>query len=242
MLEAEVRVGTAGWAIPRDVRERFGGDGSRLERYARRFRCVEINSSFYRPHRPSTYARWAASVPEDFRFALKVPKEITHTRRFVDVAGLLESFLIETAALGEKRGVLLVQLPPSFAYDAAMAGTFFAEFRARYNGLIACEPRHPTWFGTDAEDALTGAQVARVAADPAPVPTAAIPGGWDGFVYYRLHGAPRTYYSAYDDATLRSVGQRLGAATVPAWCIFDNTALDAATANALDTMELLRAV
>ncbi|HEY0380796.1 MAG TPA: DUF72 domain-containing protein [Candidatus Elarobacter sp.] len=242
MLDADVRVGTAAWAIPRDVRERFDAGGSRLERYARRFRCVEINSSFYRPHRPSTYARWAASVPEDFRFALKVPKEITHTRRFVDVVEVLERFLAESAELGEKRGVLLVQLPPSFAYDGAVVDAFFAAVRARYAGLLACEPRHPTWFTAEADATLTNALVARVAADPAVVPEAAVPGGWRGFVYYRLHGAPRTYYSAYDEPALDSVAERLRTATVPAWCVFDNTALDAATANALDLVELLGCV
>ncbi|HWT06671.1 MAG TPA: DUF72 domain-containing protein [Xanthomonadales bacterium] len=242
MREAEVRVGTAAWSIPRDVRERFAVNGSRLERYARRFRCVEINSSFYRPHRLSTYARWAASVPGDFRFALKVPKEITHTRRFFDVVEPLERFLAETAELGEKRSVLLVQLPPSFAYDTALVPAFFATFRARYDGLLACEPRHPTWFTQPAEHALKDARVARVAADPAIVPKAAVPGGWGGFVYYRLHGAPRTYYSAYDETALHAMAERLRAATVPVWCIFDNTALDAATANALDLTELLRTV
>ncbi len=235
-------MGTAAWAIPRDVRARFDDDGSRLERYARRFTCVEINSSFYRPHRPSTYARWAASVPADFRFALKVPKEITHTRRFVDVAEPLERFLTETAELGPKRGVLLVQLPPSFAFDAALAGAFFAAFRARYDGLLACEPRHPTWFSAEADDALKCVRIARVAADPAGVPDATVPGAWNGFVYYRLHGSPRTYYSAYDDAALHAMAARLRAATVPAWCIFDNTALDAATANALDLSELVGTV
>ena len=75
--------------------------------------AVEINSSFYRPHRPSTYARWAAETPEGFPFAVKLPKEITHKRRLVDVAEPLDRFLAETAALGPKRGPLLVQLPPS---------------------------------------------------------------------------------------------------------------------------------
>jgi uncharacterized protein YecE (DUF72 family) len=241
MCEPEVRVGTAGWAIPRDVRERFDADGTRLERYSRRFRCAEINSSFYRPHRPSTYARWAASVPDGFRFALKVPKEITHTRRFVDAVEPLERFLAESAELGEKRGVLLVQLPPSFAYDALLAAAFFAAFRARYDGLLACEPRHPTWFANDADDLLKNARVARVAANPAVVPQAGAPGGWDGLLYYRLHGAPRTYYSPYDEPELHAVAERLRAVDVPAWCIFDNTALDAATANALDLVGLLGA-
>ncbi len=242
MHQAEVFVGTAGWAIPRDVRGRFASAGTRLERYSRRFRCVEINSSFYRPHRPSTYARWASSVPDDFRFALKVPKEITHTRRLVDIVEPLDRFLAESAELGAKRGVLLVQLPPSFAYDETLVVAFFATLRQRYDGLLACEPRHPTWFDRGAEDALNNVRVARVAADPALVPAAAIPGGWDGLVYYRLHGSPRTYYSAYDDATLHAVAERVQAATVPAWTIFDNTALDAATANALDLTALLYAV
>jgi uncharacterized protein YecE (DUF72 family) len=238
MERTDVRVGTAGWKIPSSVRERFAGEGTHLQRYAARFSCVEINSSFYRPHRPSTYARWAASVPDDFAFALKVPKEITHKRRLVDSIDPLEQFLAESEPLGEKRAVLLVQLPPSFAYDAHLVEAFFTQFRARYDGLIACEPRHATWFAADAEAALVRLRVARVAADPAVVPQAAEPGGWDGFAYYRLHGSPRTYYSSYDDATLREVAERLRTGRHPAWCIFDNTAMDAAAANALDLTEL----
>ena len=233
------RVGTAGWTVPRDVRDRFPPEGTQLERYAARFACVEINSSFYRPHRPSTYARWAASVPAGFRFALKLPKEITHARRLVDCAGPLDRFLAESAALEEKRGVLLVQLPPSFAYDAARADAFFALLRARYDGLVACEPRHASWFAADADGALRSFAIARVAADPAPVPAAAAPGGWDGFAYHRLHGSPRMYYSAYDAAALAALAQRLRAATGPAWCVFDNTSLGAAAANALDLAGLL---
>jgi uncharacterized protein YecE (DUF72 family) len=207
-----------------------------------RLNCVEINSSFYRPHRPTTYARWAASVPDEFRFALKVPKEITHTRRFVDCEEPLERFLAESAHLGEKRAVLLVQLPPSFAYDAALVRAFFAMFRERYGGLLACEPRHPTWFTPEADALLRAFEIARVAADPAVVSLAAAPGGWDGFVYYRLHGTPRVYYSSSPDDALDDVAERLRALTAPAWCIFDNTAMDAATANALAVTARLQAI
>jgi uncharacterized protein YecE (DUF72 family) len=235
-----IRVGTAGWTIPARVRDRFDAEGSHLERYARRFSCVEINSSFYRPHRPSTYARWAAGVPEGFRFALKVPKEITHTLRLVDAVGPLDRFLAETAALGEKRAVLLVQLPPSFAYDAPVIERFFAAFRERYDGPLACEPRHPSWFTPEADATLCRYASARVAADPAVVPEAASPGGWPGLRYSRLHGSPRTYYSSYDDAFVAELAHRLTAEDGPAWCIFDNTAMDAATANALTLLELLR--
>ncbi len=158
-----------------------------------------------------------------------------------DAVEPLERFLDESAALGEKRSVLLVQLPPSFAYDADLVAAFFAAFRARYAGPIACEPRHATWFAPAAGDALRRFEVARVAADPAVVPEAAVPGGWNGFAYYRLHGSPRIYYSSYDEHTLRAVADRLRAAPRPVWCIFDNTAMGAGAANALDLTELFAA-
>src|SRR3954470_6877514 len=82
-----LRVGTAGWSIPKEHAGRFPEQGSHLARYSRRLPAVEINSSFYRPHRPTTYARWAAETPEGFEFSVKVPREITHTRRLVDADG-----------------------------------------------------------------------------------------------------------------------------------------------------------
>lgn len=236
-----VNVGTAGWAIPRDVRERFPEHGTLLARYAAVLNAVEINSSFYRPHRRTTYERWRESVPAAFRFALKVPREITHTRRFVDCAEPLERFLDESSGLGDKRDVLLVQLPPSFAFDADLARQFFVCFRERYDGRVVCEPRHPTWFAAPAGALLREAKVARAAADPSITAAARTPGGWDGFAYYRLHGSPQTYYSAYDDATLRSLAITLSreASSRPTWCIFDNTASGAALANALTLQALL---
>lgn len=231
-----VQVGCAGWSIPRQYAAAFPADGTHLERYAQRFPAVEINSSFYRPHRPATYARWAASVPESFQFAVKVPQEITHMRRLRDVADTLDRFLSETNALGSKLGPLLVQLPPSLRFDAAVAEAFFAALRARFSGSVVCEPRHASWFSAEAEALLATAQVARVAADPALLPVAAQPGGWSGLVYYRLHGSPEMYTSVYTAAKLDTLAQTLrpAAQAAPTWCIFDNTALGAATANALD--------
>src|SRR5258708_2979797 len=100
----DLRVGCAGWSIPKKQAHHFPGAGSHLERYAGRFNAVEINSSFYRPHRPTTYARWADSVPAGFRFAVKVPREITHERRLVDAAEGLDRFLAEACALGDRLG------------------------------------------------------------------------------------------------------------------------------------------
>jgi uncharacterized protein YecE (DUF72 family) len=238
----ERRVGTAGWTIPADVRERFASSGSQLERYANVFSCVEINSSFYRPHRSSTYGRWARCVPGDFRFSLKVPKTITHERRFADCENLLADFLEATSALGVKRDVLLVQLPPTFAFDERMVTPFFSMFRERYSGRIACEPRHGTWF-TPAGDALFDTfAVARVAADPVVPGGLAGPGGSPAFHYTRLHGSPHVYYSSYEPDALAEIAATLRSATVPQWCIFDNTARGAAAADALTVRELVKQV
>ncbi len=236
---ARIRIGTAGWSLPQAVRERFPPGASHLERYARTFSCVEINSSFYRPHRRSTYERWSNSVPDDFAFALKMPKMVTHERRLAGCDGLLERFLDESAGLGEKRAILLVALPPSFAFDGALVATFFESLRERYDGLVACEPRHLSWFLPAAQTLLSSFEIACVAADPAPVAAAATPGGWRGLAYYRWHGTPRTYYSAYEEVALRSFAALVAGHAGCVWCVFDNTALGAATENALRLAALI---
>jgi uncharacterized protein YecE (DUF72 family) len=236
------RIGIAGWAIRREHSDRFAPVGSHLQRYATLINCVEINSCFYRPHRRTTYERWADSVPDDFRFAVKLPKVITHELRLVGAVAPLEQFLHETAGLGARLGPILVQLPPSFAYDATAAESFFACFRDRYNGQVVLEPRHETWFSKEVEEFLREKRVARVAADPARVAAAAEPGGDDSIVYYRLHGSPRVYYSAYPSDALEDIARTLHAKTgkgLSTWCIFDNTALGMATTDAIAVKGLL---
>lgn len=237
----EVFLGTAGWSIPRSVATAFPGEGSHLERYARVLQAAEINSSFHRSHRLGTYQRWAAAVPRGFRFAVKLPKTISHTRRLVDIDELLDGFAAETAGLGEKLEVVLVQLPPKLVFDPAVASAFFGALAERFDAAIACEPRNPTWF-TDAADAcLRSHRVARVAAHPVLAPGGERPGGWSGLRYHRLHGAPRLYYSTYDEADLKTLAASLGrdGASARQWCIFDNTASGAAAADALRLRTIL---
>ena len=234
--QAAISVGTAGWSLPKRYAEEFPPDGSHLERYAARLMAVEINTSFYRPHRVATYERWAASVPPDFRFAVKVPRTITHERRLANVDELLVRFLSEVAGLGAKLGPLLLQLPPSLAFEPARDTAFLARLRQTFSGDLVCEPRHPSWFAPAVEAQLVAMQVARVAADPAPAPGAAEPGGWRGLAYYRLHGAPKIYHSAYARTALQRMSERLlhhAERAEAAWCIFDNTAEFHATGDAL---------
>ena len=235
-----IRIGTAGWSIAKPHAADFPGEGSHLERYARRLSAVEINSCFYRPHRAATYARWAAAVPAGFRFAAKIPREITHVRRLVSVADMLDRFLSEVGALGDRLGPLLLQLPPSLRFDESIVGGFFSLFRARFDGVIVCEPRHPSWFTNGVDRLLARWLIARAAADPAPVPRATVPGGWPGLIYRRLHGSPRMYHSGYSPQYLDQTARLVTAGCHEQWCIFDNTALGEATRDALDLVQRVR--
>lgn len=241
MTAPRILIGTAGWSVPRASARHCVPDGTHLQRYARVFRCAEINSCFHRSHSYQTYAKWAAATPPWFRFAVKVPRTITHDQELRRARAPLERFLAETRGLGRKRGALLVQLPPSQAFDARVSGRFFELARSRYRGVIVCEPRHPSWFSARAEALLVRFKVARVAADPAPAPGAEFPGGWKGVAYFRLHGSPRMYWSRYDLDYLKMLAGALR--QVPprasAWCVFDNTASGAAFENAWELRALL---
>ena len=235
----DIRIGTAGWSIPRASAFRFDPPGTHLQRYAARFRCVEINSSFYRPHGPATYARWRDATPGDFRFAVKLPRTITHEHALRDAREPLTAFLAQIEGLAAKRGPVLVQLPPSLPFDISVVRRFFDLVRHSYHGTVVCEPRHATWFSPRAASLLHGYEVSRVAADPPPVPEGAVPGGWPRVAYFRLHGSPRTYWSRYDAtyiATLATVLRSMPQAE-EAWCVFDNTASGSAIENAWELQE-----
>lgn len=244
MIPARLRIGCAGWTIPKHHAASFPASGSHLHRYAQRFAAVEINSSFRRPHRQATYARWATAVPERFAFSVKAPREITHSLRLAHAEAALDAFLEQVTGLGRKLGPLLFQLPPSLAFDPQPVAAFLVALRRCFDGAVAWEPRHPDWFTVEAESLLLEFRISRVAADPPVVRAAAVPGGWNELAYFRLHGSPRVYYSQYDPGQIERLAHRLAELqddrTV--WCIFDNTATGAATGNALALQERLRDV
>ncbi len=243
MSRCVFRIGCAGWTLPGAHASAFPRDGSHLQRYSAVFAAVEINSSFYKSHRRETYERWARSVPATFRFSVKLPKEITHTLRLRRSARLLDDFFEQTGGLGRRLGAVLVQLPPSLAFERAVARRFFTVMRDRFDGRVVIEPRHLSWFDERAEKVLSEFSIARVAADPALNDAAALPGGDPRLAYFRLHGSPRMYYSSYDDAFLATVAQRMRDASRGArevWCIFDNTAHSHAVPNALQLSQLLK--
>jgi len=211
-----------------------------LARYATRFNATEVNSSFHRPHRRDTYVRWAASVPAGFRFSVKLPRTITHDARLRGAARELDRFAGEVDGLGRKLAMVLVQLPPGLPFDARTASTFFAMLRRRFDVGIACEARHASWFTPAAQALWRRHAIARVAADP-PVPDGASrePGGDMRVRYWRWHGWPRVYYSAYDEEALGTLANAMRAGRGTRWAIFDNTAHGHAVTDALRLPSML---
>ena len=238
---ADVRIGTAGWSIPRAAACRFDSSGTHLQRYSRRLDCAEINSSFHRPHAATTYAKWRDSTPPGFQFAVKIPRAITHELKLQDAQEAFVTFLAQTDGLADKRGPLLLQLPPSLVFDGSVVTAFLQVVRRVYGGPLVCEPRHATWFAPLVTDLLERYRISRVAADPPSLPDATAPAGWSRIAYFRLHGCPRTYWSRYDENAITTLAATIGGISTAeqVWCVFDNTASGAAIENACELRERL---
>jgi uncharacterized protein YecE (DUF72 family) len=237
---SRIRIGTASWSVPKQYANDLALDGTHLARYSHLFHCSEINSSFYRSHRLSTWTDWSATVPENFRFSVKAPKAITHEAKLACTSDQLKDFLSEVRSLGEKLGPILFQLPPKSAFSLTIAKAFLTMLRDLYQGPTVFEPRHPTWFTAEADHLLKEFNIVRVVADPARIPEAATAGGWSELIYCRLHGSPRMYYSAYPETYLQALAATINQQSAKEiWCIFDNTASGAAFGDALSLKRLV---
>jgi uncharacterized protein YecE (DUF72 family) len=236
-----IQVGMAGWSNPPATAAARGVE-SHLAYYAAHFSCVEINSSFYRPHRGATYARWRDATPAEFRFSVKMPQNITHESHLRRCAADVARFHEEIRHLQPKLAAVLVQLPPSLEFNGRSVRAFFKSLPHLRGTNVVCEPRHPSWFTKAAENALLEAGVSRVAADPARCAGAEAPGGARRFAYFRWHGSPRLYYSKYSEGQLALFAAAvLESKALKTWCVFDNTARHAAWDDALQFMAALRA-
>ena len=238
-MNTELKIGTAGWSLPKDIRAFAAPGNSILERYASCYNCVEINSCFYRPHRPATFSRWADSVPDDFSFSLKLSKAITHQKKLINVEDDLASFVEAASGLQEKWGCMLIQIPPSLDFQLDIAKDFFRTLRDLYEGKVAFEPRHVSWGTEPASQLLKIFNIARVVADPLRV---FADHSRDPFIYYRWHGSPEMYRSAYTDKALDDLAadiKKKKAAGLDVWCIFDNTMFQHASFDALKLAQRL---
>lgn len=230
-------VGTAGWTIPKIASSRFPLEGSHLQRYAQRLNGVEINSSFYRPHRAKTYKRWSEETEAGLKFAVKMSKTFTHEKRLDVEDAELKLWLAPVGELGTKLGALLVQIPPKLEFDRLVANSFFKNLRELTDVMIAFEPRHVSWTSSEAKHLLEFYDITKVEADPERCPMAI---DKSKPRYIRLHGSPDIYKSNYDQRTLKRWADDL-ASSPRSWIIFDNTTFGCATLNALDLKDQFEA-
>ncbi len=147
MTASRFRAGTSGFAYdewagvfyPPELPAR-----ERLAYYASRLPAVEINNTFYRMPKPQLLEGWATQVPAGFRFAIKAPQRITHHKRLKDAGEETRYLLSALAALGERLGCVLFQLPPHLKADPARLASFLELLPAGFPA--AFEFRHPSWF------------------------------------------------------------------------------------------------
>lgn len=219
-------IGTSGWSYP-NWQGPFYPPGLKpgqwLAHYARHLATVELNMSFYRLPTAAAVARWAALTPEGFLFALKAPRAVTHEHRLLGGDAALQAFLERTAALGAKRGPILVQLPPRFPADPSRLETFLQ--RLPPDARVAVECRDPSWWTDRVLDLLARHQAAFVAFDLAGSCSPRV--ATAGFVYARLHGHAERYRGPYPPDRLADWAGWLGARRDEgrdAHLYFDNTA------------------
>jgi uncharacterized protein YecE (DUF72 family) len=171
-----------------------------LHFYAGRFRTVEINNTFYRMPAESMLARWREEVPNDFRFALKAPRRITHDKRLRDAGPDVAEFLRRAASLGDKLGVILYQLPPQLRKDIPKLESFLAGLPAERHA--AFEFRHDSWLDDAVYAALRARGAALCIADTDEGDTPLVSTARIGYLRLR-----RTQYS---DAELHAWAERIG--------------------------------
>jgi uncharacterized protein YecE (DUF72 family) len=234
-----VRIGISGWRYapwrgtfyPQDLVQK-----NELAFASRALPTIELNGSFYSLQRPSSWQAWHDATPDDFVFAVKAPRYITHILRLRDVAAPVANFFASGLAnLATKLGPILWQLPPTLAFDATLVGAFLdllprdttaaaalaRHHDAKVKGRVALdygprnrklrhalEGRHPSFASADCMALLRRQGVAWVVADTG----GRFPESDDvtaDFVYMRLHGATDLYRSRYDDTGLRTWAERI---------------------------------
>ena len=134
-----------------------------LRFYASRFAAVEINNSFYRLPKETVVRSWAEQVPAEFRFVLKAPRRITHSKRLKDAGAEVEGLFSVATALGSRLGAILFQLPPNFKKDVERLRTFLSFLPADRH--VAFEFRDPSWLDEEVFAALRARNCALCLAD-----------------------------------------------------------------------------
>jgi uncharacterized protein YecE (DUF72 family) len=209
--------------------------------YARQFTTVELNNSFYHLPSEKAFTAWQESTPEDFIFAVKVSRFITHIKRLRNSSSAVENFLSRADFLGEKLGPLLYQLPPSMKRNDELLQNFLSSLSPKYQHVI--EFRHESWIDDAVFDILRGHNAGLCVFDMpgfgCPLVTTS------DFAYVRFHGSESLYSSRYSDQELSQWAQRiagLGKKVKASYIYFNNDAEAFAVENAITLRNFLQSL
>jgi uncharacterized protein YecE (DUF72 family) len=233
-MTGALRIGTSGWHYaswrgpfyPAKLRP-----ADFLSFYRERFSTAEINNSFYRLPSVEAVAAWRDGTPDDFLFAWKASRFITHLKKLKGVEDSIDLVFGRMAALGGKSGPVLFQLPPMLHADRERLAAFLALLPRGYRYTI--EFRHPSWYEASIFDLLREHDAALCLSDHA-----AAPAPWEvtaSWIYIRGHGADGRYAGNYSDDTLDDWARRIAAWRTQGrdvYCYFDNDIKSAAPTDA----------
>lgn len=238
---AELFIGISGWSYAEWAGKFYPAEIPKnrwLEYYCHQFATVEINASFYRLPKETTFQKWRETAPKDFIFAVKASRYITHIKKLNDPVESADLFLTRVRLLGDKLGPILFQLPPNLKVKLDELEQIL---QSRPKELRYCfEFRHTSWFCKEVYDLLRQYNTALCIADSPKFPL--VIQRTSDFSYFRLHGSRILYRSRYSSEELKTWAERVqryldeGA---DVYVYFDNTDGGHATTNALELVSLL---
>lgn len=241
MRQTKTYIGTSGW-VYRHWYEVFYPDDIKstelLKFYAKHFKTVELNASFYHLPKPSVFAGWYKKTPKDFLFAVKVSRYITHIKKLRDIKEPWQRFINSAKELKEKLGPILFQLPPFLKANSKVLEKALKVLPKKYK--YAFEFQHETWFDKEIYDILKKYNIALCMADSPNFPlkkeiTA-------DFTYLRFHGSQSLYGSKYTDKELKTWAKEIKvwlSKGIDVYAYFNNDAEGYAIEDAKSLIELL---
>jgi len=206
--------------------------------YCTQFNTYELNSSFYKFPTTKSLQSWYRKSPDGFKYSIKAPKMITHTKKFIGCeTELAEFYAACELGLKDKLACILFQLPPSFHYTPERLSRIFASLNPDFSNVI--EFRHSSWWSDEVHLAFRQHKLLFCSVNYPNLPTNILTTA--NTAYLRLHGNPRLFYSEYSDEELQAMLHQLKALKLnEAFVYFNNTASTAGILNALTVQRLCR--
>jgi uncharacterized protein YecE (DUF72 family) len=236
-------IGTSGWNY-KSWRTGFYGDTPQkqwLHFCAERLTAIEVNGTFYRLQAKSTFKKWRDETPDEFPFAIKGHRYVTHNKKLLEVKEPVIRCRDSASPLGKRLVAVLWQLPAFLKKDVVRLENFLRDLHHWKSTRHVIEFRHKSWFDDEVAECLSRYRVAVCMSDAPDWPM------WEAvttdLVYIRLHGHTRKYASSYSKPALRKWATRIRqwlAEKRVVHVYFDNDAEGAAPKNALTLLEILR--